>query len=212
MICSGCAFFHQGEIHLVVLFTNTGKIATLVDDVVKISARKYTVMVHLIIFLYVEINAAVALVSKTVVENLFHQLHLLNYVASGMRFDAGRQHIEIVHRIVEAVCKILRHFHRFKLLKPRFLGYFILTFVGVVLKMAHVGNIPHIAHLISYMLQITEHHVESDCGTRVSEMRIAINCRAANIHSYPSRSERLELLLHSGACVVDQKLLNHDSA
>ncbi len=194
------------------LFANTGKVATFVDDVVKIPARKYTVMVHLVVFLYVEINAAVALVSKTVVENLFHQLHLLNYVAGGMRFDARRQHIEVVHRIVETVCKILRHFHRFKLLETRFLGYLVLTFVSVVLKMPHIGNIPHIAHLVSYMLQITEHHVERDCGTRVSEMRIAINCRAANIHSNPSRSERLELLLHSGACVVDQKLLNHDSA
>ena len=188
---------------------NTGKVATFIDYVVKITPREHAVMVFGVIFLNIEINTAVAFISKTVIENFPYQFFLLYNVSRGMRFDAGRKNIESLHGIMVTVRIILSHFHGFKLFKAGFLLYFILTFVSVVLQMPHIGNVPYISYLISYMLQIAKHHVESYSRTCMTKMGIAINCRTTNIHSNPSGSERLECLFHSSARIINQKSLSH---
>ena len=114
-----------------------------------------------------------------------------------------------VHGIMETVCEILRHFHRLELLETCFLGNFVLALVCIVLKVPHVCNVPHIPHLVADVLQITEHHVEGYCGTRVAEMGVAVNSGAADIHSDPSRGYRYKFLLGACARVVDQKFLGH---
>ena len=47
-------------------------------------------MIFLVVFLYVEVYRAVALVSESVVQNLLHQFLLLDDVARGVWLDARR--------------------------------------------------------------------------------------------------------------------------
>ena len=46
----------------------------------------------------------------------------------------------------------LNDFHGLDLLKAGFFGDFIFSGVGIVFKVAGIGNIPYIAHLIAQML------------------------------------------------------------
>ena len=64
-----------------------------------------------------------------------------------------------------------------------------------MLQMAYVRDIPHIAHLIAQVLQITEHEVEGDSWTCMSQMRITIDGGATDIHAYVRRVKGLETLL-----------------
>ena len=100
-----------------------------------------------------------------------------------MRLDAWRQYVQRLHGMMVAVGVVLRYLHRLKLLKACLLLYLVVALVGVVLKMSHVGDVAHIAHLISEMLEITEEDVKRDGGTGMSQMRVAIHCGTAHIHT-----------------------------
>ena len=67
-------------------------------------------------------------------------------------FNAGPFHIQSIHENKIPVGIILCNFHRFKLLKPCFLCDLVLAFIQVLLKMAYIGNVPYISHLIPEML------------------------------------------------------------
>lgn len=151
-------------------------------------------MILLIIFLHIEIDAALADIGVAVVEDLFHQLLLLDDMAAGEGLDAGRQNIQGVHGLVEAVGIELRHLHGLQLFEAGFLGNLVLALIGVVLQMTHVGDIAHIAHLVTDVLEIAEKDVESDGGAGVTQMGIAINGGAAHIHPHPTLVDGAELL------------------
>ena len=67
-----------------------------------------------------------------------------------------------------AVGVILRYLHRLKLFQACLLLNLVVAFVGIMLKMSHVGDVAHIAHLISQMLEITEEDVKRDGRTGMS--------------------------------------------
>ena len=146
----------QGEVGLVTLFSHAVKLAAGILHVVKVAAGEYAVTVVFVVFRRVEVYASVALVGIAVVKDLLHQLLLLYDVAGGVRLDAGRQHVEGGHRVVVAVGVILRYLHRFELFEARFLGYLVLALVGVVLKMAYVGDIADVSYLVAEMFQVAE--------------------------------------------------------
>ena len=70
-----------------------------------------------------------------------------------------RQHVEHVHGLVIAVGIVLRDLHGLELLQPCFLldlvvqPCFLLdlvvALVGVVLEMAHIGDVAHVANLVA---------------------------------------------------------------
>ena len=119
-------------------------------------------MVVAVILLDVEVHAAVALVGVAVGEDFLHQFFLLDDVSGGVRLDAGRQHVQGLHGAVVAVGIVLRHLHGLELLDAGFLCNLVLALVGIVLQMAHIGDVAHIAHLVAQVLEVSEQHVERD--------------------------------------------------
>ena len=106
-----------------------------------------------------------------------------------------------------AVEVILHHLHRLELFEARFLGYLVLAAVGIVFEMAHIGDVTHIAHLIAEMCQIAEKHIESNGGTGVSQMPVAIYGRTAHIHSHPSGVDGTEEFFLSRKRIVDGEIV-----
>ena len=159
----------------------------------------------LVVGLDVEIDAAVALIGKAVVQNLLHQLLLLDDMAGGVGLYRWAQHIECVHILVVAVGVVLRYLHGLQLLQACLLCNLVLALVGIVLQVAHIGNVAHIAHLIAQVLQIAEHEVEGDGRTGMAQMGVAIDGGAAHIHAHVGCVERLETLFLSRQGIVDNE-------
>ena len=135
------------------------------------------------IFLDIEIDRSLAHVSEAIVEDLLHKGDLLDDVARGVRFDAGRQYVERLHRMVVAQGVILDNLHRLQLLEACFLGDLVLTLIRVMLQMANIGDVTHVAYLVAQVSQIAEQKIERDGGTSMTEMRVAINGWSADIHA-----------------------------
>ena len=119
-------------------------------------------------------------------------------MSGGVWLDRRRQDIECRHVAMIAVGVILHHLHRFELLEPRFLGYLILTFISIVLEMAYISDVAHIAHFVAQMEQIAVEQVEGDSRTRMAQMGIAIHGGTADIHAYVSLVQRLKCFLKTG--------------
>ncbi len=164
-------------------------------------------MIVAVVFGHIEIDRAVADVGIAGVDNRLDILDLLDDVARRMWLNRGRKHVEALHGGVVAVEIILHHFHRLKLLYAGFFRYLVLALVGVMLEMAHVGDVAHIAHLVAEMSQIAEHHVERDGRTGMSEMAVAIDRRAADIHAHAPLMDRTEQLFAAGKRIIDCQIV-----
>ena len=195
----------QCEISLILLLTHTSEsITTGILQVLQCATREYAVLIVLIVFLDVEIYRTVADVCVAIVQYLLHQLLLLYDMTSGMWLDRWWKHVEFFHRRVEATGIVLCYLHWFQLFQASLLGYLVLALVCVVLQMAYIGNVSHVAHLVAQMLQVAEENIEGDGWTCVSQMCIAINGRTADIHAYVSRVDWFERFLLSCQRVVYQ--------
>ena len=95
------------------------------------------------------------------------------------------------------------HLHRFEVLEAGFLGDFVLAFVCIVLQVAHVSNVTHIAHFITKVLQISENQVEGDSRPCVTEVGIAINGGTTDIHAHMRGVQGFERLLAARKAVVN---------
>ncbi len=179
----GRCLLPKGEIHLVALLSHSVKLAAGVDDVVEIAAREDAILMVLIVFLDIEIHRPVALVGVSVGDDLLHQLLLLDDVSRGVGLDARGKHVERLHGMMVAVGVVLRYLHWLQLLESRLLLNLVIALVGVVLEVSDIGDVTHIAHLVSEMLQIAEEDIERDGGTGVSKMRVAVNRWSADVHS-----------------------------
>ena len=86
----------------------------------------------------------------------------------------------------------LHHFHRLQLLEPCLLCYLVLSGVGIMLKMAHIGYIPHITHFISKVPEQFAQHIVSHSWACMPQMSVPINRRPANIHSHMALLDRFK--------------------
>ena len=191
----GLCLFPKREVHLVPLFAHAVQLAAGIVYILQVTSREHAVVVVFVVLHHIEVHRAVRFVGIAIVHDLLDQLFLLNDMPRGMRFDAGRQHVELLHGLVEAIGVVLRHLHRLQLFESCLFGDFILTLVGIVLQMAHVGNVSYVAHLVAQMFEVTENEVESDGRTCMSQMGIAVNGRAANIHPHVSGIDGFEKFL-----------------
>ena len=205
----GRSFLPQGKVHLIALLTHSIKFTAIIDDIIKISSGKNTILMVFVIFLNVEIYRTVALIGISICHNLLHEFFLLDDMSSGMRLDTRREHIERIHGMMIAVGVILCYLHRLKLFEACLLLNLVVTLVGIMLKVTHISDVTHIAHLISEMLEITEKDIECNSRTGMSKVRIAIYCWSADIHSDIWRMYRFETLLLSAERVINQKCLFH---
>ena len=105
-----------------------------------------------------------------------------------------------------AVGVVLCYLHWLQLLQTCFLSNLIFALVGIVLKMAYISNVAYISYFIAQVFQVTEHQVESNSRTGVSQMGIAINCRSTHIHTHIGGVKRLETLFLSSQRIVNYKL------
>ena len=81
----------QGEVRLVLLLADTGKVAARVLDILQVATREDAPAVILVVLLDVEIDTAVRLVCIAIVKDLLDESLLLDDVPRGMRLDAWRQ-------------------------------------------------------------------------------------------------------------------------
>ena len=199
-----CRLFPQGEIVLMLLLPHSVELSAVVLDVGEITSGEDAIVVFLVVFLHVEVDRAIAFVGEAIVHDLFDKLFLLNDMSRCVGLDRRRQHIEHVHGLVIAVGIVLRDLHGLELLQARLLLDLVVTFVGVVLKMTHISDVAHVANLVSQMLQIAEEHVESNGRTGMTQVRIAVDSRSANIHTHVRGVQRLEELLAAGERIINQ--------
>ena len=164
----GLSLLPQSEVGLVLLLAHTSQFTTLVLDVLQRTAREDTIFKFLIVSLDIEVNRTIALVGKSIVQNLLHQLLLLNDMTCSMRLDRGAQYVQRIHILMVAVGVVLGYLHGFQLLQTGLLGNLVLALVGIMFQMAYIRNVAYIAHFIAQMLQITKQQVEGDGRTGMS--------------------------------------------
>ena len=78
--------------------------------------------------------------------------------------------------------EMLYHLHRLELLQPCLLGYLVLSFVGIMLQMPHVGYIPDIADLVAKVPEQLEEHVVGHAGAGMAKVRFTVHGGAAHVH------------------------------
>ena len=91
----------------------------------------------------------------------------------------------------------LHHFHRFKLLQSGFLSDLVFTLIRIVLKVTHIGNVTHVAYLVTEVLQVAVEQVKRDRRTGMTQMGVTVHGRTADIHAYVSFVQRFERLFES---------------
>ena len=108
-----------------------------------------------------------------------------------------------------AVGVILYNLHRLQLFQTSLFSNLVFAFVGIVLQVSYVGDVTHIAHFISQMLEVTEENIESNGWTGVSQMWVTVHGGTADIHAYVWSVQWLEYFFSSGQRVVNRQLMFH---
>ena len=92
----------------------------------------------------------------------------------------------------------LHHLHGLQLLQAGLFGDFVFSLVRILLKVADVCDVAHVTHLVAEMTQQLAEDIIGDSGAGVTEMGIAVYCRAADVHADAARVDRFEKLLVPG--------------
>ena len=126
-----------------------------------------------------------------------------------MWLNTWRKHVQGIHNLVIMECILLYHLHRLNLLQTCFLCNFILTLIGIVLKMPYVSDVTYITYLVTEVLQITEQHVECYRRTCMTQMCRAVDRGTAHIKSHVGCVQWLEQLFLTRKSIVYHKLVFH---
>ena len=126
-----------------------------------------------------------------------------------MWLDARRKHIESLHIVMIAVQVILNNLHRFELFDAGLLCNLVLAGIGIVLKMAYVGDVSDVSHLVTQMLKIAVEDIEGNRRTGVTQMGVAVHRRTADIHSRVPLVNGLEGLFDAAQRIIDIKGVFH---
>ncbi len=125
-------------------------------------------MMHLVILLNVEVNRAITLIGKATFQYLLHQFLLFDDMSCSVGFNAWGQYIKPCHRLMITPCVVLGYLHGLQLFESSFLFNLIIAFVSIMFEMPHVGDVAHVAHFITKMLQISEEQIKGDGRTRMT--------------------------------------------
>jgi hypothetical protein len=118
--------------------------------------------------------------------------------------------IQVLHVFLEAIQILLNHLHRLQMLESCLLFYLVLSLIGIILEVPHVGYVAYIPDFILKICKVTEQHVECHSWTGMAKMRMAVNRRAADIHSYKWGMKRFEEFLFAGEAVIDGEVIIHE--
>ena len=144
-----CGLLPEGKVERVTLIGLTIELTRVGYDIVEITTRKATIAVILIVALHIEIDRAVRLISIACIEDTLNHLDLLDDMARSVWLDRWRLNAKLTHSIVVALGVVVRNLHRLELLEACLLSNLILTLVGILLEVAHIGDVTHIAHLVA---------------------------------------------------------------
>ncbi len=97
----------------------------------------------------------------------------------------------------------MRYLHRLQLLQAGLLLYLVITLIGIVLKMANVCYIAHVAYLVAKMTQVTKEQIEGYGRTGMSQVWVAVYRGTANIHAHVGGVKGLEKLLLARKRIVN---------
>ncbi len=114
------------------------------------------------VFFYIEVDTTAYLIGISRIEYLFNHFDLLQDVAGGSGFNAGRKGIKKCQYFMKAEGIFLHDLHRLELLQFGFFRKLVLTFITVPLQVPRIGYIPHITHLVAEMKQITVDQIKRD--------------------------------------------------
>ena len=206
----GRRFFPQCKVERIPFLGLTVERTSRTQQFFDITTRKFSVVMIFVVLLHIKVNRPFAHIGIAVFENLFYILDLFDDMPRSMRLDTGRQHIERLHRFVVAVEIKLYHLHRFELFETGFFRDLILSLIGIVFEMSHIGDIAHIAYLITDVFQVTEKQIKCNGRAGMTQMGIAIYRRTAHIHSRIGRIDRYEFLFTPIQCIINEKFLFHN--
>ena len=148
----------------------------------------------LVVFEYIEVDRTIAFISISGIQDLVHEVYLLDDVSRCTRLDRRRSYVKHAHGLMIGKCTSLNHLHRLQLLKACLLCDLVFSFVCVMLKMAYVSDVTDIAYLVAEMLQQFHEYIISHSWSCVSKMSVAVDCRTADVKSDVSLIDRLEYL------------------
>jgi hypothetical protein len=80
----------------------------------------------------------------------------------------------------------------------------------IAFEVANIRNVPDIPDLVAQMLQISENQIKSNGRAGMTQVRVAINRGAANIHAGKGWVQGLEKLLLPGKGIVYRKFVFHE--
>ena len=129
-------------------------------------------------------------------------------MAGSARLDGRRLHVQQAHGLVIALSIGLDDLHGLQILEFRLLRDLVLPFVGIVLQMAHVGDVPHVADLVAQVLQEAEQHVIGHPRTGVTQMSVSVDGGTADIHAHMTRMNRYKEFL-AARQGIGQKEISH---
>src|SRR5690606_6070772 len=142
-------FYPKGKIQTATLLILSAEFACIIEQILQIAVSQYGIIVFLHIFVHIEINGSIDLISIAIVDDLLNHLDLLRNMPGRSRFDAGWQGIEHAQYLMKTQCVLLDDFHGLQLLKARLFSKLVITFVVVPLQVTCIGNISHIAYFVT---------------------------------------------------------------
>ena len=102
----------------------------------------------------------------------------------------------------------LHDLHGLQLFQPGLAGYLVLPLVGIVLQMAHIGDVAHVAHLVAEVAQKFEEHIVGHSRPCMPEVGVAVDRGAAHVHAHMSRMHRHEKLLLVGKGIRQSEIFH----
>src|SRR5665647_1599127 len=118
--------------------------------------------------------------------------------------------IKPLHCLVKTVHVLLNHLHRLEMLLLRPAAYPVFSrFIDFVLKVPDVSDVAHIPDFISEVQQVSVQHIERYCRPCMTQMRLAVNGGAADIHAGKRRRHGFEQLFFTGEGVIQVKGILH---
>ena len=105
--------------------------------------------------------------------------------------------VEVIILLVNTMCQ------------PSPLRNLVLPLVSIVLQVAHIRDVTHIAYLVAEVLQVAEENVEGDGWARVTEMWVTIDRRSTDIHTHIGAVERFKTFFLTRQRIINKECLFH---
>ena len=168
---------------------------------VESSSRQDAVPVDPVVFLHIEIYGPVADVCISGIQDFLYESNLFDDMSRCNRLYGWRSHIHCFHCLVVTDGIFMGYLHRFELFEPCLFLYLVLSLICIVLEMSNISYVPDIAYLVSKMPEELDKNIVCHPRSSVSEVRISIDGRSADIQPHPARTDWNEQFLLPAQCV-----------